>query len=306
MITIYGDIILDAYMNVEFVKPSPESTGNVYRLLNGEDFSDFRMGGAAAVAAISRYYCNPDLCLVAPIGLDSFGRKLENLMVKHKINHELDYIDKTKTTVKFRHVCNGKLLQDRFDLQQYYPFTVDFVPTRTLVISDYGAGACHNIAEKINAFRHTSNIIVDPYPKCDWVDCYKGAHIIKCNHKEAMQQVSYQLPKWPNKYSENQYQELAEYLNCFLVITNGSKAIDVYKSGLQPMAIGVNSVDRPLLRDVTGAGDTITAILAAELNEKAPAEISLKHITDALEIAVKYAEQQVKSLGVTYNLTFTS
>lgn len=296
MITIYGDVILDVYMNVDFVKPSPESTGNVYRLVNGTDFSDFRLGGAAAVAAIMQYYCKPDLCLVAPIGLDNFGRKLENLLVEKKINHELDYIEKRKTTAKFRHVCQGKLLQDRFDLQEYYPYTVDFVPTRTLVIADYAGGACHNIADKIEAFRHTSNIIVDPDPAKDWVAAYKGAHVIKCNHKEAKEQVD------RNGHPYYDYLQLAKNLNCILVITNGPKDIEVYSDG-PTMTVGVEQfvVDK----DVTGAGDTITAILAAEL-DKEHKEITVESVVKALVIAQKFAAEQVKHLGVTYDLTFTS
>lgn len=302
MITIYGDVILDVYMNVEFVKPSPESTGNVYRLLNGTDFSDFRLGGAAAVAAIMRYYCNPDLCLVAPIGLDNFGRKLENLLVDKKINHELDYIEKRKTTAKFRHVCNGRLLQDRFDLQEYYPYTVDFVPTRTLVIADYANGACEHIADKIDAFRHTSNIIVDPDPARNWQEAYKGAHVIKCNRLEAIKQVQMHLADLPNRFVEDQYKELAKNLNCILVITNGPKDIEVYSDG-PTMTVGV---EFPVnATDVTGAGDTITAILAAEL-DKEHKEITLSSVVKALNIAQKFAAQQIKHLGVTYDLTFTN
>lgn len=302
MITIYGDAILDVYMNVEFVKPSPESTGNVYRLADGDSYSLLRLGGAAAVAAIMRYYCNPDLCLVAPIGLDDYGKKLENLLIKHKINHELDYIKKIITTTKYRHVYQGRLLQDRFDKQKYYPYTVDFVPTRTLVISDYGVGACHNIAEKIEVFRHTSNIIVDPFAKCDWLECYKGAHVIKCNMVEANAQVKLQRDKH-NKCAFD-YPGLAELLNCFLIITDGPSNIQIWKHNTK-ITVDVLAVDNILLRDVTGCGDTITAILAAEL-DKTPKEITFKMITDALHIAARYAAEQVKHLGVAYDLTFTS
>lgn len=317
MITVYGDIILDVYMNVEYLKPSPESQGGVYQLVNGSKFSDMRLGGAAAVAAIATKL-GAKCWLLAPLVKDKFGNKVCELLDKEKVEHVLDYIDSSTsliTTVKFRHVCNGALLPDRFDRQVYYPYTTSFVPTRTLVISDYGRGACHDIVDTIEAYRHTSNIIVDPSPDCNWLERYKGAHVIKCNRAEALKQVAMQ--KLPNKYIENVIAELANKLDCILVVTNAEMAIEIYgktcdKNRTCRIAI---PVVKPV--DPTGAGDTITAAIAVILDQISQLykcnhslfsslniddKPSFENVCQACSRATVLAAKQVQSLGVAYDL----
>lgn len=301
MITIYGDLILDVYMNVEFVKPSPESTGGVYKLIDGFQFSEMRLGGAAAVAAITKNL-GGEPCLIAPISKDKLGYLIAELVDQLKIVHELDWIDKNKyeTTTKFRHVCNGKLLPDRFDREDYYPYTTDFTPCGTTVISDYGKGACHDIAEKIDCYKDVCKIIVDPFPDCIWLERYKGAHVIKCNRAEAMKQLEIVYHNlWDDRYA-NEFVQLANDLQCYLVVTNGPNDIFIYNKGVSTtIGVAVPRVNNVV--DVTGCGDTITAVLAVELN-KTPEAITFKMLSDALVIAAKYAAKQVETLGINYKL----
>lgn len=291
MITVYGDSILDIYQFVKHIKKSPESSGNVYELLPKR--LQYRLGGAAAVAAICKHLGISPL-LMTRCGNDDVGGMLRSLLTKHEITHHLLEINKGSTS-KLRYITQNRLAADRFDKSFYQVFDWDVPPdcvktNGLLVISDYRGGLCHNVQPLMQS--GAKCIIVDPAINRNWME-YKGADIIKCNRNE----IQYQLDSFhlfSSEYFES-YVKFARHLNCHLIITNGEHAIQICEP--QHNEAYYLSVPKARPIDITGCGDTITAALACYLDKNG---FTTTTILEGLKYAIPLAAKQTQSIGVNY------
>lgn len=280
-LTVFGDCLLDNYVTVERVKNNPESTGAVYAVRGKEQ----RAGGAGAVAMIGRGL-GAACRLIGPIGQDSGAVALRAILEAAGVAIGLTVEEGRQTPTKTRHILYGRLLPDRFDVEQFQPFRfMDFARIQgTLIIADYGKGACSNI-ERVIAFAKQSNverIIVDPAPNTDWRR-YAGADIIKANFNECVAAATLLCDKTfyrPSTVAEF----LAERLRCRIVLTKDREGIFL-DNGTHIEAYPANVVD------VCGAGDTVTAALAIGLSQRLSLEFACRY-------AAKAAASQIESIGV--------
>lgn len=278
-ITVYGDLILDEYIDVERVKDNPEAGGAVYRIQGRR----FKAGGAGAVASVSS---GLDACcrLVAPIGDDYYGSALQGILERNRVSLALLPQPLRLTPLKTRHVCRGRLLPDRFDIEGPTEFVApDFFIDGALIIADYAKGACSNPQSIIrNAIaRQCQLIIVDPSPVADWRS-YQGAHIIKANFSECRN--ASKMLGGPIIHANEIANFLATRLDCRVVLTKDSDGIYL-NGGLNVPATFANKVD------VCGAGDTVTAAIAVSMS-------SGKSIYYACQFAADMAARQIESIGV--------
>jgi D-beta-D-heptose 7-phosphate kinase/D-beta-D-heptose 1-phosphate adenosyltransferase len=288
-ITVVGDLILDRYLIGDATKLNPEQPGVVIRVDKEED----RLGGAAAVAMIAAGF-GARVTLAGVVGRDSPGRCLEELITAHGIEPHL-WIDDRPTTWKQRIVARGQLRPDRCDREVTTPMGdhaarfLSAVPLGDMVlVSDYGKGVCtRGLLESIGKRAREADIpiLVDPARGRSWSD-YGQVTLIKANQVEALDVADKTRPLAMAR-------QLADAHRCSIVVTYGRHGmVAAEREG----GTWYSPAQATEVRDVCGAGDTVLAVLGAEM-------IVGKSLAEACKYASVAASQQVNRLGVAFLIT---
>jgi D-beta-D-heptose 7-phosphate kinase/D-beta-D-heptose 1-phosphate adenosyltransferase len=284
-IAVVGDVMLDHFLIGAVDRISPEAPVPVVRFTKEE----FRLGGAANVAhnivALSGHAAIVGLC-----GDDAAASTLSDLLRRAGLDAQgLVTAPGRPTTRKMRIVTSRNQQVARID------YEVDTAPggdvvaalraavgraaigADAIVISDYRKGAVTDdvIAAAVNAGQHRAiPILVDP--KVAQPDRYKGTTLITPNHHEAelMTQTTIRVPQDAREAARL----LHHRTGANVLITWGEHGMWVFDGG------GSQTVERALpamareVADVTGAGDTVIAVLALALAAGAS-------LVDAAELA---------------------
>jgi len=266
-----GDIMLDEYWIGETTRISPEAPVPIVLV----EHTDHRAGGAANVALnIAAFGCNVDL--IGIVGNDPAGKTLEELLSKQpKIKNLLTIHKNSPTINKLRIISNnqqlfrldrekGYCIESFTDLTNIFQQTLNKNIYNALVLSDYNKGTLQNHQIFISqANKYNIPIIVDPKN----LDCslYKNATILTPNLKEFQQMVNMNHSASKVDYSEQDLFEkghnLIEHLNLqALIITRGKNGLTLLTKDYQDQHFVSHSHE---VFDVTGAGDTVTATIAA-------------------------------------------
>jgi D-beta-D-heptose 7-phosphate kinase/D-beta-D-heptose 1-phosphate adenosyltransferase len=266
-ILVVGDVMLDQYWHGGTSRISPEAPVPVVKIKN----TDNRPGGAANVAA-NLVALGCQVKLLGAVGRDNAAETLSNLLHAKKIIHELVALNDFSTIVKLRVLCRNQQmirLDHEDDLEDitleqlkaiYDVFATEISQYNTLVLSDYAKGVLNNprpYIEVANAFGIP--VIVDP--KNYDFNVYRGAHIVKPNLSEFERIVG-------KCESLDILEERARNLitECDienLVITRGGDGVSIITKDKPVTHLSATSSE---VYDVTGAGDTVIAVLAAALS----------------------------------------
>lgn len=199
-ILVIGDVMLDHYRIAEATRISPEAPVPI--LLNPRD--EFRLGGAAAVAAMSASL-GAETTLIGLLGDDPAGDRVVNLLQELGVTWG-GVVSSRPTTTKERivAVASGRHRQqlgriDRESLDTADPVAINRLIQRlgdvpdpdVILISDYGKGVCQ--AELIRVIRHEScPVLVDPPRHGDW-GVYQGVTALIPNRQEAAGRTALRL-----------------------------------------------------------------------------------------------------------------
>jgi len=267
---VVGDLYLDRYIFGEPARISREAPVLVLE----ERRIEHRPGGGAA----------PGLALAAlgaaveqlgVVGDDPEGALLRQLLVERGVEASGVVVDPTRpTTVKTRIVAVGPynvLPQQivRVDRQVRDALAADLEDALAreltgraervdaVVLSDYRSGVL--TPRLVAATLATGRLIaVDPQGH---LDAFRGATVIKCNRAEAERFLGYPLATTAERAAR--LTDLYRELGCqLLVVTLGGEGAALVS------AEGYREFPPPAVRnvfDVTGAGDTVLALLAAAL-----------------------------------------
>lgn len=162
-------------------------------------------------------------------------------------------------------------------------FTKLLEDSDVLVLSDYGKGGLSHIEAMIELARKAAlPILVDP--KGDDYSRYRGATVITPNRAELKQVVG----AWHSEEDlSNRAQRLREELSLdYILLTRSEEGMTLFS---RQGACSVAAQAREVF-DVSGAGDTVIAILAAMLATNMPIE-------DAIRIANRAGGIVVGKLG---------
>lgn len=277
-ILVIGDVMLDYYISGAAARVSPEAPVPVVNKKHAWSVP----GGAANVArCLSRLGCAPRL--VGLTGEDVIGEILRQQTAAEGIMLGLVKSGRRQTTCKTRILAAGQQLLRvdeesvlRPDLQEITSLRVHvqdmLADLKALVLSDYGKGALlpdkggENLCTLALAEAKAAQIPVIVDPKgIDW-ERYKGAACVTPNTGEFLRICEalgfYGGGEEPGSLER---QKLAEMI-CVkfdlgrLLLTRGARGMTLYEPGWPPFNI------RALARevsDVSGAGDTVIAVLAA-------------------------------------------
>jgi D-glycero-beta-D-manno-heptose-7-phosphate kinase len=280
---VVGDVMLDRYWFGEVSRISPEAPVPVV-LISSEDE---RLGGAANVA----WNCTElgaRTRLLSVVGRDEPGRALEKLLKKRGIDASLHHDAGLSTTQKLRVIGRRQQLL-RIDFEKppsrevlaskLEDFRRALPESDVIILSDYGKGGLHHIAEMIRSARRAGKrVLVDP--KGDDFARYKGASIITPNVAELREVVG----TWKDeKDLKSRAQALRDKLGLeALLLTRGEHGMTLFRRN---KVFSVAAEKREVM-DVTGAGDTVIATLAVMLAAGAALEAAVRLANRAAGIVV--------------------
>lgn len=268
-IGIYGDFMLDELLQGEASRISPEAPVPVV-LVNREGCAEGFPGGAGNVAANVAALGGVPIPWGA-IGKDESGKRLARLLDQRGINCETLVQEPGRLTPhKLRIAAHHHQLL-RLDVERVSPLSSESSEKLcrsfrrrapkldALIVSDYQKGSvrpevCSRMFEE--ARRRRMPIFVDPKPA--HADLCRGVTLATPNLHEAELMAGRAMRD--ARELESGCRELMERLECeHLLVTRGGEGMTLFTVGGRTLEI--TSEPRPVY-DVTGAGDTVIAVVA--------------------------------------------
>jgi len=285
---VAGDAMLDEYWFGDTGRISPEAPVPVVNTRGTEQ----RPGGAANVA-LNLAALGAQARLVAVVGADERGRRLEESLRAAGVGCDLHRAGDLPTIHKLRVLARNQQLI-RLDSEQRLDSCADqfsrlFEPSLAgadvVVLSDYGKGTLSRVAELV-AMCRAANVPVLIDPKGRDFSPYRGATALTPNLSEFEAVAG----AWS---SEADFLGRADRLRAdldldMLLVTRGDKGMVLVPAGMSPISLPAQARE---VFDVTGAGDTVIALLAAALGVGMPA-------ADAVALANLGAGLVVGKIGV--------
>jgi rfaE bifunctional protein kinase chain/domain len=259
-VLVVGDVMLDRYWYGAVDRISPEAPVPVVRITREEE----RNGGAANVA-YNVVTLGAQSSLLTVVGDDEASHKLEALVADTGIRTHFGRDAALKTTVKLRVIGRQQQLL-RLDFENTPKTEVlasqtaafeNLLPEHDAVLfSDYGKGGLAHVSDMIARARAAGKpILIDP--KGTDYSRYKNASIITPNRAE-LQQV---IGLWQDESDlQTKCHNLREQLGLDAVLlTRSEEGMTLFDAQGQ---LTVSAQAREVF-DVTGAGDTVIATMAA-------------------------------------------
>jgi rfaE bifunctional protein kinase chain/domain len=259
-VLVVGDVMLDRYWYGAVDRISPEAPVPVVRITREEE----RNGGAANVA-YNVVTLGAQASLLTVVGEDEASHKLEALVAQTGIRTYFGRDADLKTTVKLRVIGRQQQLL-RLDFEntpknellasQTAEFESLLPHHQAILFSDYGKGGLAHISDMIARARTAGKpILIDP--KGSDYSRYKNGSVISPNRTE-LQQV---IGSWSSEDDlRTKVHNLREQLGLDAVLlTRSEEGMTLFDAQGQ---LHVSAQAREVF-DVTGAGDTVIATMAA-------------------------------------------
>ncbi len=287
-ILVLGDMMLDYYEYGEVTKISPEAPVQVVKFKD----SKYVLGGAANVAN-NLAALGAEVWAVGIMGNDENSEILKKCIDDAKINSEGIFTETTRPTIVKKRIVSGKNQLLRVDYEQTHPINQEvLIKLKTflqnkiglmnaVVISDYDKGL---LTKELSQFiinlanEYKIPIIADGKPQN--MNYYANVTIIKPNLKEAREMTGIN-----DDSVEKMSRIISEKLNSHVFITMGDKGIYLFEKNGKELLVPTKRVH---VYDVTGAGDTVTAITALGFANK----LSIQDIAELANIAGRIVVQK--------------
>jgi D-beta-D-heptose 7-phosphate kinase/D-beta-D-heptose 1-phosphate adenosyltransferase len=262
-VLVVGDLMLDRYWTGDTGRISPEAPVPVVLVGHTED----RPGGAGNVA-LNLASLGAGACVISLVGRDDAAAALERTLTAAGVHCDFVASASAPTITKLRVLSRHQQLL-RMDFEQ--PFAADdcaalpaLVQRRAegvgaLILSDYAKGTL-NQCQQLIALARARQLPVLVDPKGSDYSRYRGATLLTPNLQE------FELVAGPC----NSEKELVEK-GCLLIeqfdlqallITRGEQGMTLIQRDAHPLHMPARARE---VYDVTGAGDTVIATLAAGL-----------------------------------------
>lgn len=266
---VVGDLIMDHFIWGRVERISPEAPIPVVEVTS----ESLLLGGAANVA---NNVCSlgGGMLVSGVVGRDSDGRKVvKELKKRGAITEGIVVEDGRPTTIKTRIIAHSQQVV-RFDREKRDGIAVDTIAAITdyitkatetvdvIVISDYAKGLLTSDLMKVIirlGKQKGKMVVVDP--KINHFDYYRGATIMTPNNHEASQASGIDIVDEATLLKAGR--SLLKSSGCRAVlITRGEHGMSLFEVGKR--VCHIPTVAREVY-DVSGAGDTVVAIMALAL-----------------------------------------
>lgn len=269
-IVVLGDVMLDEFFWGDVTRISPEAPVPVVDIRR----ESVHLGGAANVLA-NLVSLGAMACVVGVIGKDEAGERLRGGVIETGPMQSGNYLvlDETRpTTTKTRIIAHNQLVV-RADRERRTPVDLwteeriisvleDVIANAdAFIVSDYDKGVVtERILGKILPLAYERMpVLIDP--KMRNFSFYRPATLVTPNHHEALRMAGLEDDSDPGLHQAARL--IRTKLECDAVlVTRGDRGMMLLERDGDP--VFVETVAREVY-DVTGAGDTVIATLAAAL-----------------------------------------
>ena len=276
MIKVYGDIMLDRWIVGTADRISPEAPVPIIK----EKEQIFCPGGSGNLA-VNLASLNGEIGVYGSIAADKEGYQIVECFSKYnKINFNAT-MDSVVTTTKNRIVGQSGQHIVRWDREEQYKgvdafhrLLNDLTENDIVCISDYNKGTVRQ--ETVSRLlKRNCKILVDPKQDPDF---YTGAFLVKPNMKE--------YEGWFGPYKkEIALVKLKKYNWKYLIVTDGANGMHILSDDCRYEHIKETAHE---VADVTGAGDTVLAVIAYFIEQGVDVFTACKKACYAAARAVEY------------------
>jgi D-beta-D-heptose 7-phosphate kinase/D-beta-D-heptose 1-phosphate adenosyltransferase len=273
-VAVIGDLMLDCYLHGEVNRISPEAPVPVMRALSERPVA----GGAANVAA-NLAALDVGVRLVGLCGQDEARDRLFGcLTAAGQVDFSGVVSAPGRNTTKKLRIIGQQQQIVRIDHEDTTPWSaeleqaciaaaIDAIDAADVaVLSDYGKGVCSDAvvhAVIAHAARTGKRVLVDP--KRRDLSAYSGASILTPNRKELSDATG--LPCETDDEAAIAVARAQEVCDADVLLTRSEKGMSYFPRGGVP--IHMPTVAQAVF-DVSGAGDTVIAVLAAAVGASIP------------------------------------
>ncbi len=269
-IVVLGDVMLDEFVWGEVTRISPEAPVPVVDIRR----ESIHLGGAANVLT-NLTALGAQACVIGVIGRDVAGERLR-LSLREASGLQCDdhlIVDENRpSTVKTRIIAHSQLVV-RADRELRTPVNGNteerlihvlkeaIQSADAFVVSDYDKGVItpRILAEVLPLAYKRLPVLIDP--KIRNLASYRPATLVTPNHHEALRMTNIEEDSDGGLHRAARW--LREKLNCDAVlITRGDRGMLLLEGDGDPVYVETAARE---VYDVTGAGDTVIATLAAAL-----------------------------------------
>lgn len=263
-VLILGDVMLDRYWQGDVSRISAEAPVPIVHVQEIQD----RPGGAGNVA-LNVVALGGKVSVFGLCGDDEAGVALRSLLQQHPIDTHLLTVPHMPTVTKLRIVSqHQQLIRLDFENSRMVPEAAQalqqqvqarLASAQVLLLSDYGKGSLTNMPALIAMARQQGlTVLVDP--KSTDFSVYHGASLITPNFKEFQAVVG-------ACHTEEAIQEkgqalLRQHQVDALLVTRGERGMTLLRRDQPAHHLLTRAKE---VFDVTGAGDTVIATMAAAL-----------------------------------------
>lgn len=264
---LLGDFMLDVYTIGKVKRISPEAPVPVIEVMRQEA----RPGGAGN-AVLNLAALKGEVIAVGRVGQDEEGKRLLSRLQEAGANTQYVLAEpEYKTPVKNRLIANHQQLL-RVDTETLIPLSPSLeaylmeqlsllIPqVEVVAVSDYGKGFLTRplLSRAIDLCRiHKVPILIDP--KGSDFSKYRGASILKPNLQEAYTAAKMNHSEPLNEVAEAIFQSVQIDR---LLITRSEEGMSLFEPSGARFDFPVHAKE---VKDVTGAGDTVLAVICASL-----------------------------------------
>lgn len=269
-IVVLGDVMLDEFFWGDVTRISPEAPVPVVDIRR----ESVHLGGAANVLA-NIVALGGQACVVGIVGRDEAGDRLRERLREASPLQSNDYlvVDESRpSTTKTRIIAHSQLVV-RADREQRSPVNGEtekrilellkeaIIEADAFVVSDYDKGVVtQSILSEILPLAYARvPVLIDP--KIRNFFHYRPASLVTPNHHEALRLTNLEADSDDGLHEAAR--EIRGKLGCDAVlITRGDRGIMLLEGDNEPVFVATAARE---VYDVTGAGDTVIATLAAAL-----------------------------------------
>tara|TARA_X000000368_G_scaffold264037_1_gene209061 strand:- start:757 stop:1656 length:900 start_codon:yes stop_codon:yes gene_type:complete len=273
-ILLAGDFMIDHYVMGTSNRVSPEAPVPV--VIPKEEYS---IPGGAGNVAMNLCAMGANVSCLGTVGDDSWGERLLSLLKNKGINIDgIEIIKNHPTTLKQRIYSNGKQVA-RLDTEKILDWSPE-ISVHNLdnydacIVSDYNKGAANNIKLDVEI------LIIDP--KKDDFSKYRNANIVTPNLNELQKATKIELKN--DKSIVVACNDLIGKHNFdYIVAKKGDQGMTIVGQDNFVQHIKARPIKNP---DVTGAGDTVIAVLSAMYAKTKDIKLASKIANTAAAIVV--------------------
>ncbi|MEM6780339.1 MAG: D-glycero-beta-D-manno-heptose-7-phosphate kinase [Pseudomonadota bacterium] len=278
-VLVVGDVMLDQFVYGDAERISPESPVPVLRIKDKKEM----LGGAGNVAS-NLAGLQADCKFISVVGDDENGSKIRNIIQSLGFDDSGLVTDASRpTTVKTRYIAQGQQLL-RTDSEKTDSISDDVAKklqdkvatmikdVQAVIISDYNKGVlCRELIAAViaQAGQHDIPVLVDP--KRDDFSIYAGADIVTPNKKELSDSVE-GMSVDNDEHVTEAARALIEKSDIKIIIaTRSNEGMSIVQADQEPIHMKANVRE---VYDVSGAGDTVIAVLAAAMGAGAQLKVA--------------------------------